>query len=377
MAYNVLYLHETAMFSGAENSLFNLILNLNIEKFNAVVACPPKGPFVDRLEALGVSIYPLEFPGVRKIVGLHATVNKLRDIIRKEKIALIHSNSIRTHIYAWLAGHALKIPIIWHQRNLIEKEIIDPDRMMSFLPDAIICNSAAIAKRFIAREGLPEKVHIIYNGVDTALFSPLIKGDEMRRKFGIGREEIVIGIASRFSKNKGHETFLSAAVKLLKEAAPGREKLRFLIAGGAVFAEDLEREQALRGLTKSLGIEDRVIFTGFVSQMQYIYAMMDIFVLASEAEPCGRVIFEAMASGKPMVLTNTGGTPEIAAEGVTAILVDPGDPDAMARAIKALLDDKEKAEAMGRLARRRAEELFGIEKNVRMTEALYGQLLKS
>ena len=376
MAHNILYLHETAMFSGAENSLLNLILNLNIEKFNAVVACPLKGPFVDRLEALGVKAYPLEFPGVRQLIGVRATVNRLRDIIRKEKIALIHSNSIRTHIYAWLAGHRLKIPVIWHQRNLIEKEIIDPDRMLSFLPDAIICNSTAIANRFIRQGSLPEKVHIIYNGVDTAIFHPHINGDGMRRKFGIAREEIVIGIASRFSKNKGHETFLRAAGKLLTEASPGREKLRFLIAGGAVFTEDMERDEALRGMTRSLGIEDKVIFTGFVKDMPEVYAMMDIFVLASEAEPCGRVIFEAMACGKPMVGTGTGGTSEIAAEWETAILVSPEDPDAMAGAIKTLLDDKDKRDMMGCLARKRVKELFGIEKNVRKTEALYQQLLK-
>ena len=264
----------------------------------------------------------------------------------------------------------------WHQRNLIEKEFIDPDRALAFIPNAIICNSAAISKRFAKRDGrLPDKVHTIYNGVDTKLFRADTSGDGIRDQLGIARDDTVIGIASRFSRNKGHEVFLSAALKLIKESAPAGLKLKFMVSGGAVFAEDTARERVLRDLVKSMGLEGAVIFAGFRKDMPEVYAAMDIFVLASDAEPCGRVLFEAMASGKPIVATGTGGTPEIVSDGSTAILVPPRDPDAMADALRTLLEDRGKAEAMGRAGRRRVEELFSVETNARRTEDLYSALV--
>ena len=371
----ILYLHETAQLSGAENSLLNLIANLDRERFRPVFACPAAGPLVDRLSALGVTVYPVDFPQVRKIGGVYGTLNKVRDIIRKEKIEILHSNSIRTHIYAWLAARLEKIPVVWHERNLIENEIIDPDRMLAFLPDAIICNSRAIAKRFMKDGEIPEKVHAIHNGVDLEQFNSLVKGDAVRRRFGIGQEEIVIGVASRFGQNKGHETFLSAASKILEEAPSDRLRFRFLIAGGAVFKKDKYRDQYLKKLAEELNITDRVIFTGFVSDMPEIYAATDIFVIASFAEPCGRVISEAMACGKPVVGTDTGGTPEMVAEGITGFLVPPGNAVKLADAIRILIEDKNKRLAMGREARVKAEKEFDIKAHVKNTEDLYSRIL--
>ena len=372
----ILYLHETALLSGAENSLLNLVANLDKDKFEVLFACPPKGAFVDKLSSLGIKAYPVDFPSVRRLTGLRATIGKVRNIIMEDKVSLIHSNSIRTHIYAWLAGRPEKIPIVWHERNLIEREIIDPDRALASLPDAIICNSNAIAKRFIRKGRLPGKVHIIHNGVDVERFNPLIKGDGIRKRFDIGDEEIVIGIASRFNQNKGHEIFLSAASNLLKEVPGGRLKLKFLIAGGAVFEEDMNRETRLKAFAREADMGDRVIFTGFVNDMPEIYAATDIFVLASFAEPCGRVIAEAMACGKPVVGTNIGGTPEMVADGITGLLVRPGDAPAMAGAIRMLVEDKDRRLAMGREARIKAEKEFDIKAHAKKTGDLYSHILK-
>lgn len=372
----ILYMHETGSLGGAENSLLNLAANLDRKKFTPIFACPADGLLAESLTSLGVKVYPMEFPRIRNIRGVRTTLKKIRKIMRDEKVGLIHSNSIRTHIYAAAAAHLEGVPVVWHQRNLIDKEVIDPDRALSFVPDAIVCNSEAIAKRFARHGRIPGNVRTIYNGVDLKLFNPMVNGDRARGEFGIAKDQIVIGIASRFSRNKGHETFLSAAAKLLKEIPGGPSKLRFLIAGGAVFAEDLEREKVLRDLCASMGLGDRAIFTGFRTEMPEVYAMMDIFVLASDAEPCGRVLFEAMASGKAIVATNTGGTPEIVSDGITAILVAPRDPDATAAAIKTLIEDPARRLAFARAGRARAEEMFGIEKNVRKTEELYSRLLK-
>jgi glycosyltransferase involved in cell wall biosynthesis len=375
MKHNILYLHEAAEIGGGENSLLNLVDNIDKDKFNVVFACPGKGAFPDRLRERGIAIHPIIYPQVRTLIGVPSTVGKLCDIIEKDGISLIHSNSIRTHLYAAIAGRLKKIPVVWHERNLITNEIIDPDKLLSFLPDSIVCNSRAIAERFISSGKMPGKVIVIHNGVNTGVFNPLVSAKDARQKIGIGPEETVIGIASRFNTGKGHETFLKAAKIVCSDLQNGPQKVRFLVVGSAVFEEDKKREKYLAEFTRTLGISDKVIFTGFIDKMADMYAAMDIFVLASFAEPCGRVIFEAMAMGKPVVATNTGGTPEIVVDGVTGILVKPKDPGAMAYALKDLVRDKIKRISMGAEARKRIEDHFSIQKNVERTEELYEELL--
>lgn len=379
MKKSVLYLHETGRISGAENSLLNLMAGLDKEIFRPVVACPADGGFADALSSIGVKVCPIHFPPVRRFFGLGPTVRLLRTFIREENISLVHSNSIRTHIYGWLAARASGIPIIWHERNLIdkEKELIDPDRLLSFLPDAIICNSGAVAARFMKRGKVPAKVHVIINGVDIERFNPAVSGDAVRRKFGITQDEITIGIASRFHKIKGHETLFSAVARIFKHAPEARKRLRLLVVGGGVFNEDTWREEYLKKLIKEIKIEDRVILTGPLNNMPEAYAAMDIVVLPSLSEACGRVVIEAMATGKPIIGTDVGGTPEMIDAGRTGILFTPGDSCGLADAILSLVNDPHKRLAMGAAGRARAEKVFDIKEHIKKTEKLYQSLINS
>ncbi|MCM8796416.1 MAG: glycosyltransferase [Candidatus Omnitrophica bacterium] len=371
LRYNILYLHETAQMSGAENSLFNLVKNIDKARFNPVFVCPGGGLFSDMLRRSGIKVYALNFPALRKIIGVIPTVKKLRSIMREEKTNLVHSNSIRTNIYAALSARPKGIPIIWHARNLITDEVVDLDRLFSFLADKIICNSYAISRRFLKKGKVPDKVTVIYNGVDTDIFNPRANGERIREEFNIPSESRIVGITSRFHADKGHELFFQAARLVLKEIA----NCRFLVVGGAVFNKDAWREKYLRNLVREYNIADKVIFTGFRHDMPEVYAAMDIFVLAAKAEPCGRVILEAMASGKPVVAAKTGGTPEIVVDGVTGILLDPLNPDIMAKAILNLLNNKELVSAMGGSGRQRAKRLFSIVQNVAQTEKEYFKIL--
>jgi glycosyltransferase involved in cell wall biosynthesis len=374
--YTILYLHETAQVSGAENSLFNLVNKIDRERFNPVFACPCPGPFPEKLAAAGIKVFPVSFPAVRLILGVWPTVNKIQQIIKGREVKLIHSNSIRTHIYASLLGRLNRIPVIWHQRNLITNEIIDPDRLFSFLPDKIICNSNAVAKRFLKRGRLSDKVQVVFNGVDTEKFNPAINADTLKEELGIAREEIVVGITSRFNLSKGHEAFFRAAKSILCDLPGVKKNLKFLVVGGAVFAEDQSREAYLRGRVEALGIKDKVVFTGFRQDMPEVYASMNIFVIVSFAEACGRVVLEAMASGKPIVATNSGGNPEMIQDGVNGFLVEPGNPGALAERIAVLVNNSMLAKQMGEAGRKMAQENFRIEKNVEHTEKIYLQLIR-
>lgn len=373
---NILILHEASEISGAENSLIGLAGNIDRSKFNPILVLPKAGPFFVELKKSGIEVYVNTFPRIRRVLGVLKAVKSLRRIVKEKDIRLIHSNSIRTHVYGAVIAKLFGIPVIWHQRNLISKEIIDPDRLLSFLPDKIICNSFAVAKRFLKRGHLPDKVKVIYNGVDVQKFNPGVNPDSVRQEFGIKTDEVVVGIVSRFHPIKGYKDFFNAAKIMLRDIRQATN-LRFLVAGGAVFQEDKYMEKSLKDMVINLGLEKRIIFAGVRKDMPEVYAAIDIFVFTSRLEACARVILEAMASAKPIVAVNAGGTPELIEDGISGFLVKPSSPQSIAEKAIFLLNNNTAAKKIGEEARRRVEEKFSVKKNSEEIQRVYSGLIEN
>jgi len=199
----------------------------------------------------------------------------------------------------------------------------------------------------------------------------MIPGSDIRAEFGIPPTAKVVGMSSRLGKDKGHVTLLKAVVRL-KDRYPD---LWLFIVGGNVFEEDADVPGLLRTKAHEFGLADRAIFTGFRSDVSRLYACMDIFILGTNAEPCGRVIFEAMAMKKPVVGTNNGGTPEIVADGETGLLFNYGNAEELASKIDYLFKEPKLIKKMGFAGRKRVSENFTIEKNVEKTVKEYLSLL--
>ncbi len=369
---NILYLHETAALSGAENSLLQLMRFIDRTKYSPLFICPPDGEFPRALAGLGVPVFGQVFPRIRSLRGVVPALRRIRGIIREHNVGVLHAQSIRTDIYASCAAGFLpgKRPaVVWHLRNMLVNEAMDPERMFAFLPDALVCNSHAIAERMRVRSGIARKVSVIYSGVDTDVFSPHAGSQGLREELGIPADCVVVGIASRFHPMKGHEVFLRAAREVVSRA--GGTQVRFLIAGSPVFDDESGRDAHLLRLARSLGIEDKVIFAGPRRDMPRVYAALDMLVLSSITEACGRVVLEAMAAGKPVIGTDTGGTPELIKEGVTGYLFEPGDFRRLAELVLQLCRDRNTAAVLGEQARRRACEEFPIAKTAREIGNVY------
>jgi len=133
--------------------------------------------------------------------------------------------------------------------------------------------------------------------------------------------------------------------------------------------------EKLDKLAGRLGIKEKVIFTGFREDLPQVMAAMDIIVVPSAAEPFGRVIVEAMACGRPVIATNSGGAPEIVSE-ECGFLVEPEDPGGLKEKIICLLKGGNRFQQIKIAARKRAVDYFSIEKHVFEVENLYRQILK-
>ena len=169
---------------------------------------------------------------------------------------------------------------------------------------------------------------------------------------------------------------MAAVKKIISAHLADKSKLRLLIAGAGVFKQESGREECLRQMVEELGLKDKVIFTGFRSDMAQIYAAMDIVVLASNAEGFGRVTIEAMALAKPVVGTNSGATPEIIVDGVTGLLFTPGDSAKLADELAFLLNNPQVARQMGLSGRKIVEEKFNIRQNATEIQDIYDELLR-
>lgn len=367
----ILYLHHTSKFSGAENSLIHLANHLDKKKYSALFICPAEGEFPKRLSEYHIPIIGHNFGKNREIVSIFNSILKIFRTVSQYKIALLHSNGPQTNIPAGIAGRLMGIPVIWHARNLLKNGMRDLDKLTGFLPNRIICNSEAIRARF--RNCKYEKIaKTIMNGVDLKNFDPTIQTYDIRTEFGIPSKAKVIGMTSRLGKDKGQHTLLEAIARL-KSTYPD---LWILIIGGNVFQEDADVPNFLKRKAADLGISDRTVFTGFRSDVYRLYAAMDIFVLATDAEPCGRVIFEAMAMKKPVIGTNNGGTPEIVVDGETGLLFGYSNAEELSSKIDYLLANPKLSKKMGYAGRKRIEDNFTIDKNVKKIQKEYFTLLE-
>jgi len=175
------------------------------------------------------------------------------------------------------------------------------------------------------------------------------------------QQPLILTVARLDNRHKGLDFLVSAAALV-----PGAQ---FVIAGEGPDRAILESQ------AKSLGVADRVILLGHRSDIPDLLATCDLFVLPSFFEGLPVSVVEAMASGKPVVATAIGGTDEAVENGVTGLLVPPGDAVRLAEAIRAVLADAALAARMGSAGRRRAQEEFSAEMMIRRTEALYDELL--
>jgi glycosyltransferase involved in cell wall biosynthesis len=372
VAIKVLYLHHVSEISGAERSLQLLLRHLDRELVSPAFAGPVAGPFPAALSQGGIPVFPVEFGALRGLPAVGRAVRRLLTHIREHSVTLVHSNGPQTNVCGALAARLAGIPAVWHARNLIYGRMWDVDRMCAPLASRIICNSDAIRERFRGSRGWGRSITIL-NAVDTAEFHPGVPRAPFRREMGLEPDEVAVGIVGRIGLGKGHSEFVEAAGRILQAGLPAR----FFIVGDTVFPEDAWRRSELQGQVDRVGARQRLHFTGFRQDIPLIMRGLDIVVLASDAEPCGRVLFEAMASGTAIVATNAGGTPEIVRHDREGLLVPPRDPAALAGAIEALISDPARRTRLGEagVARVRAE--FTAERYVARTMEVYRSVLPS
>jgi glycosyltransferase involved in cell wall biosynthesis len=206
---------------------------------------------------------------------------------------------------------------------------------------------------------------VIPNAIDPTEFNPQGVGDNIRQKHDILDSKMILYVG-RLKYHKGLEY-------LIESAQYTESNVKYVLVGGGEF------KSRLKSLIKEKKLEDRIIFAGEVSnsELPQYYSACDIFVLpsVSRLEAFGIVGLEAMASAKPVIISDIPGVREVIEEGVCGLLSEPMNPKDLGNKITKLLSDPELMRKMGEAGRRKVVDEFTWEKVVLQTEKTYEDIL--
>lgn len=371
MGTKILYVHAIEAIGGAERDLIALLKTLDQQKWEPHVVCPGTGPFRDQLHAAAVPTHALSLPPWRKVrlfFQRRSAVRRLGVLIDQLNPAMIHVNDI------WWVPHTVKamasrrsnpVPIVAHVRQEIEPAKVRRyglDRI-----DAVIAISRQVEQSLIAGGVSVNKVRTIYSGIDLSSEQPMHADQAIRQMIGVPNGAVLIGTLANLFPRKGYEVMLRA-LPAIASAVP---TVHYMIMG----SDDHDYADRLKRLAHELKVADRVHMVGFQDPVQPFLASLDLYVHPALMEGFGIAVVEAMAMGKAVVATTTGGLPEVVLQGETGLLVPPGDVESLAETVVSLLQDRVRREQMGNRGIARAHERFSLDASIAQVECLYGEVL--
>src|SRR3989454_3123043 len=385
----IVYLNPTGELGGAEVSLLNILASLRAAEpaWSLHLIVGSAGPLVARAEALAIPTRVVSLPLTLATLGDSGSngpkgkqlsrldlvarlfsaapaaltyAGQLRSTLRDLNPDLVHTNGFKMHVLGvW--SRPPHVPAIWHVHDYVQPRPVMARLLRRYAAgcSAVVANSKSVAGDVQAACGDCIKVHTVYNAIDLARFCPTGPTLDLDALADLPPPEagtVRVGLVGTFAWWKGHKTFLQA-LSLLPPDLP----IRAYVVGGAVYQTNGSqfRLDELRNLAAELMLSHKGGFTGFVEDAASAIRFLDIVVHAStRPEPFGLVIVEAMACGRAVIVSNSGGASELVHDRVNALTHEPGDAEALAARIQELAGSPRLRAQLGKAARRTAEERF-------------------
>lgn len=348
----VLITIDTYEIGGAGKVIIQFLRNGGKESCEPVVAGFWRGPeaawqFRDAVESIGVPFRVLR----QKSAYDPSVIPDALKIIRENNITLLESHGYKAHVVCLALRQLTKLPWIayvhgWTSENakvelynLVEKTVVR-------FADRIIPVSESLRNRLHLGRRAKEKAVVITNAADFVDTNQAFTSQ--RERYGVQESEILVGVIGRLSPEKGHRFFIEA----MKAVATKFGHVKAVFVG-----EGQERSALTEAICKS-GLEGKIILAGFQQDVSSFYHACDIICLPSLSEGMPNVALEAMMFAKPVVAFSVGGIPEVVADGITGILVEPQNPAALAEAILDMIGGRYNLKEMGTIGRKRVETEF-------------------
>lgn len=383
---HVAFLSVSDQLGGSETALLQMLAALRAHRpgWTYEVILPGEGPLHERARIAGAASTVVPLPPALAQVGESAAVRnkwhaaatlsfglqlgkaaaslpayerQLRKALERSHPSVLHTNGLKAHIVgARVAG--ADAAVVWHMHDYVGPRYVTRASLGRYVnrPRAIIANSESVARDVSAALAPRSEVRVIHNAVDLNRFAPsgpTADLDALAKLPPVAAGTVRVGLVGTFSRWKGHEVFLRALAALPPELG-----VRGYVVGAPLY-DTAGSQYTLHELsTMARELRITVGFTGFVESDAALRSL-DIVVHASTApEPFGMVIAEAMACGRALITSATGGAAELVTPGSDAAVHPPGDAEALAQAIAAFARDAALRQQYGERARASALRRF-------------------
>lgn len=335
----ILFLDQSGKPGGAELCLIDIAKPY---RDSCLVGLFVDGSFRQLLEQqqIPVEVLATEAIKVRKESSLTqslSSVTALLPLIAKvvqkaRQYDLIYANTQKALVVGALASFLSRRPLVYHLHDILSTDHFSPTNLKVAVTLAnrfaslVIANSKASQAAFLEAGGRSDIIDVVYNGFEPEVYqSDRSNISQLKTQLEL-EGQFIVGHFSRLSPWKGQHILIEALTYCPQEVTA-------ILVGDALFGEQ-DYVQQLHKQVAELGLEDRVKFLGFRSDIPQLMAICDLVTHTSTApEPFGRVIVEAMLCGRPIVAAQSGGAIELIEPGINGFLVPPGKPHKLAEVI--------------------------------------------
>ena len=346
------------------------------------VAAPGDSDVAEAASAAGLAVHLIPLVGPLHPISDPAAVAAIRKLVVAGRFDIVHAHGFKAGFVGRLGvrlGGARTFVLTAHNHVLFrdgtpastKSRYRLVERSLRGLVTRYIAVSDSIRRELVEGYGLPtDKITTVHNGVDPAPFlAPQDRG-AARAAFGLpAGDTVVVGLAARFSAQKGLRHLVDAVPLLRAELrANGREVV--VVIGGSGPLGSALREQAVAAEASG-----SLRWPGHIDDIPAFLSALDVYVSPAETEALGMALIEAALAGVPTVATNVGGVPEVVVDGQTGLLVAPGDPAALAGAVAELVRNPDRAGALAVAARERCLREFAPERMIERTLVVYTEAL--
>jgi glycosyltransferase involved in cell wall biosynthesis len=366
---NILHLRDSPWLDGPGRTILETGIAINHEKCGYFVGAFQRAEetlFIKNLLEKGLIAFPIHEKHSLDI----GVIKRILDIIKHNRINIIHTHEIRSNLFGLACSKIAKIPIIttfhgWIANSIKGKVYTSIDKITARYFDHIIAVSKAIQEELLRVGIAAEKVTVLHNALVIDRYKPNPEDQQFRNELGIDKNVFLIGNIGRLSPEKGQTDLILAAKQIFME----RNDIKIVIIGRGPEKGNIEN------MIKEFNIENRVILAGFQNDMMKVYNSLNLVVQNSYTEGLPNVVLEASLMGVPVIATDVGGTSEVIEDGTTGILVSPGNPKEMADKILECTKNPDHMKTMGRLGRAKVQKEFDLQQRTKKLTRIYEDLI--
>ncbi len=351
------------MFGGGEVWLFRTMRELEKRGHQTYLLCRPGVILDKKAREKGFTVHTLAMRGDLDPV----TIMRTWRLLRRLKPHVVCTNMDKELRFGGLAARLAGVPVVVPRRGIDYPLKNKPLYRLTYqkLASGVIANSEATKASLLSRAPWlrPDKIRVIYNGINPEDFSSPAKTD-LRGEFGIDPNTVLIGFVGQLDERKGVDTLIKAFSKLARE----RTDIHLLLTGTGPLRSRLEE--------LSRPFRTRISFAGYRDDPAEIMKAVDMLILPSLWEGFGIVLIEAMAAGKPVISTNVSNIPEIVSDNKEGLLINPGDEHSLTTCMRLLCRDRDLRQRLGKAGKRKVTRLFTLEHMVDEVEEYFSILME-